>query len=357
MFEETDNNKRYVPLNVIGRITPARNAPIRRRNPHQPRVAIIIVNWNGKNDTIDCLKSLGKITYRNHDIVVVDNGSTDDSVKQLKKNHPEAAIIETGENLGLAEGNNVGMRYALKEWKPKYLLILNNDIVVKPDFVDAFVRAMESSPDVSVAAPKIYYYYGNRKTLWSVGIKITPKGFCSIGLDELDRGQYDRQAYVDALHCVMFFRSNAVKETKIIPRGKHWKPWAGQRILDQFFDGRMFIMIEEPEICLRTTLRKGYNCIYVPEAVIWHKVARSAHRDYARGTARAIYYDRRNWLVAVRDNYGIPAFIGATLVEIGLFAFYRGFKFILTKRPDLIRANFLGLLDGILYRMHKWRDS
>jgi hypothetical protein len=347
----------YVPLNVTGKITPARESPITRRNPLQPRVAMIIVNWNGKDDTIECLKSLRKITYRNHDIVVVDNGSTDDSVKQLKKNHPEATIIETGENLGLAEGNNVGMRYALKKWKPKYLMVLNNDIEVKPDFLDALVNAMEAHPEVAISAPKIYYYYGNRKTIWTVGIKLTWKGNKHIGLNEIDHGQYDKQMYVDILHCVMLMRSKALKETKLVPKGRHWKPWAGQRILDQYFDGRMFIMWEELELCLRAARRRGYKCLYVPDAMIWHKCSRSTHRDYVPGTVKCRYYDRRNWLVMIRDNFGIPAFLGAAIVHIGLFVFYGLANLLLTKRLDLVRPNFQGILDGILYRMRKWSDA
>ena len=347
--------KSYVPLNVTGRITPARKSPVRMRNPHQPRVAMIVVNWNGKDDTIECLKSLRKITYRNHDIVVVDNGSTDDSVKQLKKKHPEAAIIEAGENLGPAEGKTVGIRYAMKKWNPKYVITLNNDVEVKPDFVDVFVRTMESHPEVSVAAPKIYYYYGDRKRIWSVGIKLTPKGFQSIGLDEIDRGQYDKPVYVDALHCVMFMRSNVLKETKIMPRGRHWKPWAGQRVLDQYFDGRTFIMTEEPELCMRMTRKKDYKCLYVPDAVIWHKVSRTTGKSQFGGRPASLYYDRRNWLIAVRDNFGMLAFVGATVIETALFLFYRGIKFIVCRRLDLVRANALGIADGILYRMHKWQ--
>ena len=343
--------KSYVPLNVTGRITPARKSPASRRNPRQPRVAIIAVNWNGKDDTIDCLKSLRKITYRNHDIVVVDNGSTDDSVKQLKKKHPEAAIIEAGENLGLAEGNNIGIRYAFKRWNPKYVLILNNDVVVKPDILDVFVREMELHPEAAVAGPKIYYYYERRK-IWSAGIRITIKGFDSIGLNEIDRGQFDEQKHVDAVHCVMFLRSEAIRETKIVPTGSRGPPG---RVPDQFFDGRMFLMVEESEICTRMGVRKGYRCLYVPKAVVWHKVAKSVHSDYTGGTAMCLYYDRRNWLVAVRDNFGILALIGATAVELGIFLFYRWIKFLLRHRTDLIRANAIGIMDGVLVRMRRWK--
>ena len=88
-------------------------------NKH-PKVTIIILNWNGKEDTIECLESLKHITYPNYEILLVDNGSTDGSVECLRERYPGMEIIENGENLGFGEGNNVGADYILFESQRKY---------------------------------------------------------------------------------------------------------------------------------------------------------------------------------------------------------------------------------------------
>ncbi|MEJ2008456.1 MAG: glycosyltransferase family 2 protein, partial [Acidobacteriota bacterium] len=90
-----------------------------------PEVWIIILNWNGRDDTLECLESTRRIDYTCFNVVVVDNGSNDDSVSAIRKAFPEVEVLETGENLGFAGGNNVGMRYSLEKGA-EYVLLLNN---------------------------------------------------------------------------------------------------------------------------------------------------------------------------------------------------------------------------------------
>ena len=98
----------------------------------------IVLNWNGKNDTIQCLASLKALTTA-HSVLVVDNGSTDDSALEIARAFPDVEVIATGSNLGYAEGNNVGLRHALKN-SPDAILILNNDTVVEPNLLSAFLK-------------------------------------------------------------------------------------------------------------------------------------------------------------------------------------------------------------------------
>src|ERR1041385_7762298 len=117
-----------------------------------PSVAVILVNWNGKSDTLECLRSLEQDTYRLKRVIVVDNGSTDDSVEAIRRAHPLTNVIETGTNLGFTGGNNVGIRYALSSGSD-YVFLLNNDTTVAPDAVQALVDAAEAESSYHILSP------------------------------------------------------------------------------------------------------------------------------------------------------------------------------------------------------------
>ena len=129
-------------------------------NNKWPKVAIIILNWNGWKDTIECLESFQRITYPNYQIIIVDNGSTDDSVKRIREKFPRLTLIETGRNLGYAGGNNIGIKHALENGA-KYILIVNNDTkVVNPEFVNQMVGVMESDSTLGILGPKVLNFKG-----------------------------------------------------------------------------------------------------------------------------------------------------------------------------------------------------
>ena len=135
------------------------NFVINRENSAQkfPKVSIIVLNWNGRNDTLECLESVERIEYPNFDVVVVDNGSNDDSVAAIHAKFPEITLLETGKNLGYAGGNNVGIHHALQQ-NANYILLLNNDTVVDPALVQQFVEAGQLMPEGGAFGAKIYLY-------------------------------------------------------------------------------------------------------------------------------------------------------------------------------------------------------
>ena len=122
-----------------------------------PHVEIIVLNWNGKDDTVECLRSLDKIDYPNKQISVVDNASTDDSVELIKGEFPDVSIIENETNLMYAGGNNAGIRKALDK-NAEYILILNNDTAVQKDFLTYIMRTELSERGAGIVCPKICYY-------------------------------------------------------------------------------------------------------------------------------------------------------------------------------------------------------
>ena len=125
---------------------------------NQPKVSIIILNWNGLQDTIACLESLQKVTYPNCAITVVDNGSKGDDVQILRDRYGNHVhIVANDNNYGFSEGNNIGIRASLHQ-EADYLLLLNNDTVVAPNFLAELVQAAVDHNDTCIVHPKIYDY-------------------------------------------------------------------------------------------------------------------------------------------------------------------------------------------------------
>ena len=123
-----------------------------------PRVSIIVLNWNGLDDTIECLESLRKITYPNYEVIVVDNGSEGDDVRVLREKYRDyVQVVQNDRNLGFAGGSNVGIRHALGKGTD-YVLLLNNDTVVDPAFLDGLVSCCRTDQRIGAAGPKLYYY-------------------------------------------------------------------------------------------------------------------------------------------------------------------------------------------------------
>lgn len=218
-------------------------------------VSVILLNWNGKDDTLDCLKSLQDLSYPNYDIIVIDNGSTDDSVSAIKQGFPDIALIETGANLGFAEGNNVGIRHALKQ-NSDYILLLNNDTIVAPDILTAFIIAAEDNPNGGLFTAKMYYH-SKPDTLWYAGATWDPDNsvFIHKGKGEKDdSAKYDTLIETDyACGCAIFIR------TSILPK---------LGLMDKQF----FLTYEETDWSFRARAL-GYSVLYVPQAVLWHKVS------------------------------------------------------------------------------------
>src|SRR5699024_1368336 len=128
----------------------------------KPNVYIILVNWNGWKDTVECLRSLQKLDYPDYSVIVVDNGSSDQSVQQIRQRVTDIHLIENEENLGFAGGNNVGIRHAL-EREADYIWLLNNDTVVKADTLSHLVRRIERGTNIGICGSKLIYYHDRDK--------------------------------------------------------------------------------------------------------------------------------------------------------------------------------------------------
>jgi GT2 family glycosyltransferase len=218
-----------------------------------PRVAVILLNWNGYIDTIDCIESLKKVMYPNFEIIVVDNASSGDDVKILTGKYGDYIhVIANDRNWGFPEGCNIGMRCAVEKGAD-YIMLLNNDVVVDSRFMSTLVETAESDKSIGMVASKIYYYYfPNRiqyiggKINWLLGINGTYIN------DQEDHGQYEKpieQDYVPATSCIV-----------------------SREVIDKvgYLDPVYFFAIEEFDYCTRIK-RAGFRVILQPASKIWHK--------------------------------------------------------------------------------------
>lgn len=247
-------------------------------NKSLPRVVVIVLNWNGSADTLCCLESLEKVTYPGCEVLVVDNGSTDESVAILRRAFPHVNLIETGQNLGFVGGNNVGLEYA-RGSGAEYALLLNNDTEVAPDFLDHLVAAAESDGQVGITGPSIYYF-DEPDTFWSAGGSIDwKKGVTSmIGINQIEQGQYGTQPHlVDFVTgCALLIKMDVVNKVGML-------------------DPRFFLYYEETEWCVRVR-NAGYDILHVPASKIWHKISPVARE----ASPMVHYYMTRNRLLFLK---------------------------------------------------------
>jgi len=291
----------------------------------QPKVSIVFLTWNGKKYTFDLLNSLKKINYKNYNIIVVDNGSDDGTQEELKKKYGGIiTLIENKKNLGFAEGTNIGIREALKR-ESKYIITMNNDMIVEKNFLNFLVDVMEKHPEVAVSTPLIYYM-NPKNMIWCAGCKYTIKSFKPLKQGDTDIGQL-KEGYVDACDCVLMMRSNVLKEEGLL-------------------EGKFFLIHELTEWCLRVT-KKGYKCLFKPKSKVWHKVSVSMKQTRNEDEI-STYYNLRNWLLTIKKNKNFFYFILVLILEATILAILR---FALWRKFSLIKSYYIAIWHALINKV------
>ena len=284
---------------------------------YYPKVSIIILNWNGWKDTIECLESLYRITYPNYEVIVVDNGSKDDSVQKIKEyargkirvdskffkynssNKPikyieytkeelengkyskrkkeldvspsdkKLFILKNDKNYGFAEGNNIAIRQILKENKSDYVLLLNNDTVVDPIFLTELVKEAENNQKVGIVGSKILNYYNKNidfcggKINWWLGRPY-----------HIKKEYYGKTNFITG--CCMLIKKQLIQKGII-------------------FDKLYFLYFEDADLCERAK-KNNYLLKITNKAIIYHKISRSSIKKNKKSD-KYIYYFARNRLI------------------------------------------------------------
>lgn len=248
---------------------------------NSPRVVLLILTWNRRDDVLRCVSSLSRLAYPNYLPVVIDNASSDDTVAALRARHPQLTILQNAKNLGYAGGNNVGIRWALAHGAD-YVLIINNDTEVTPDMISELVRVAESDPTIGVVGCR-NVLMDDPQRLWGAYGELTYGPFVVRTAGE---GMPDGPSW------------HVVKDADwVIGNGYLWRRAALERV--GFLDEHFFAYHEDVDWCLRARAA-GFRVVYAGTAAIVHKGA--ANEAPGRGHQVLTWYvlGRNGLLIATR---------------------------------------------------------
>ena len=290
-----------------------------------PTVTIIILNWNGKFLTEECLRSVQAIRYDAMKIMMIDNASSDGSIEYLKTKFSGVEFVANDRNLGFAEGNNVGIRIALAR-EDDYVLLLNNDTIVDTELVQCLVDVAEKDKRIGFVGPKVYFYdYNGRKDIISFagGLIDFNKGkVVHVGEKEIDMGQQNLVKDYDYVEgSCLLVRVDTLKRIGLL-------------------DPAYFLYWEEIDLCVRG-MAAGYRSVYAPAGMIWHKIGASS-----KGYGNTYYMTRnRFWFMqtyASKEKYCsfLLYFFGYDLWVLVRF-------FLLRQHFLRVRDIFRGIIDGL----------
>ena len=257
------------------------------QNLSKPLVSVISINYNGLQETLEMIASLKEATYPNVEIIIVDNASKEDPLS-IKTTFPDVVLFENPINEGFAGGNNRGMEIA----KGEYFLLLNNDTLVDPGFLEPLVARAQSDQNIGIVCPKLVYYEDPTIIQYAGYTPINPitgRGH-GIGFNEKDQGQYDTPTQTNRAHgAAMFMPRKAVEKVGLMAE-------------------LYFLYYEEMDYCERFK-RQGFTIWYEPASKIIHKESMSVGKNSLMKT----YYMSRNRLIYLRRNVTYPAFIATLL--------------------------------------------
>lgn len=250
------------------------------------KIAIVVLNFNGLEDTLECLESLRRLEVAKNtlEIIVVDNASQDGSAEALSKLR-DINLLTTSNNLGFCGGNNLGIKRALARGAD-WILILNNDTITDPHLIEVFLK---DAKDAGIITPKIYFspgfeFHKSRykkselgKVIWYAGANIDWQNIIGThnGVDEVDRGQFSKKREIDLATGACMFVS--------------------RKVFDNIgtFDEKYFLYLEDMDFCVRAK-KAGFKILFEPKAILWHKNAASTGGS---GSDLQDYYITRNRLL------------------------------------------------------------
>lgn len=355
-----------------------------RPEDRRPKVAVIVLNWNGWPDTLECLESLQHLAYPNFQVIVVDNGSIDDSVEKImnwcqgkipvhthfvefeprlkpvarlvysrreaesggdvrRETEVEASpsqrrliFIQTGENLGFVGGNNVALRYCLKR-DYSYLWLLNNDAVVDSASLAEMIKIAEFDRTIGVAGPMVLFYsrpqyiYSAGLSLSKIGRRVRRTGI----MKHLDAPLFNTRKDVEGIAgCALLIRQDTVRTIGLL-------------------DERYFLYMEEVDWCTRA-IQKHFRCVYVPQAKIWHKGWASVQSD----PGLMDYYLARSQVFYLKKFSSGACFV-LDVLAYGARSFLKVVqKSLRTGDFSGWRAYILGLVHGFSGNYaYRWRET
>lgn len=231
-------------------------------------ICIVIVNYNGEKFQNDCLKTIFDSPFSDFEVVIIDSGSTDNSIEMVRNSFPQVHIIECGENVGVAVGNNIGINFSIENGA-MYTLLLNNDTELSPDLLECLLKEANNN----VVVPKIYFY-DQPNRIWFGGGKLNWEKAIGEHIYYQNENDYDKSKFINyAPTCCMLIPNNYFKNV-----GK--------------MDESLFMYYDDTDFCARL-FENNISIKYIAESSLWHKVSSSSGGSMSKVS---VYYNARNQL-------------------------------------------------------------
>lgn len=289
-----------------------------------PKVLVLILTYNQKEQTLECLACLKASSYSNYKIVVVDNGSCDNSSEEIKRLHPEVRLILLEDNTGCSGGRATGGEYFLNNSDAEFLFLLDNDAIVNHDTLEELIKVISQDRSLAAVGAHVYYYKQPQRFWYAGGSKINwIKGiFYDSGQKEIDHGQYNKIRDVDTIiGCASLFRKDAMKKV-------------GN------FDKHYFYGNEESDLSIRMK-KAGFRIVTAPKAKIFHNPSSCLGLE----SANYYYYRTRSRLRFMWENaprFSLPIFF---LYFIYDFTYNVLLTLYLSGKYKQMQAALLGVFD------------
>ncbi len=280
-----------------------------------PSADVIVINWNGKSFLQDCLQSISDQSESRVNITVVDNGSHDGSVDLIRDRYPDIRLFPLADNTGFSRAANI----AIQNGDVRYVALVNNDAVVDPFWLRRLIGALKRHPDASFAASKMIFA-DDPETIDRAGDAYTVAGTAMLrGRGQPAEAFPSPEWIFGACAGAAIYRTDMLKDIGL-------------------FDEDFFLLYEDVDLSFRAQLM-GYKCLYVPDALVYHKGSASIGHD----SPTSVYYSHRNleWVYIKNMPASlIPLTIVPHLIYVfASFLFFvsrgRGKEFIRAKRDAL----------------------
>ncbi len=284
----------------------------------QPKVAAVILNWNGFDNTVECVQSLQNSGYSNLHIVVADNGSKNNEAQRLQQTLPDVTVLANEKNLGVAGGNNTGLRFVLNDPSFEYVIMMNNDLMVAPGAIHALVRPAQTNTHVGMVASRMMNYF-RRDEIDNAGIFLLTSGL-----------GYNRKSEAMPLFCPCsgfgLYRTQALQDIRM-PNDEVW-------------DDDYFAYVDELDVGFRVRMT-GYTAAYADDAVAYHKDGASSGGP---ASDFSIYHGHRNNVWFILKDFPLPMLLrhlpSILATQLGTFVLYarRGrLRLVLKAKWDAVR--------------------
>jgi len=292
-----------------------------------PKVSIIILNWNGLKDTIECLESLKKITYPNYKVIVVDNDSEGNDADILEERYKDYInVIRNKENLGFTGGNNIGIRQAIED-QSEYALLLNNDTIVEPNFLDELVKTALQDEKIAIIGSVIANYYTKKVVFTNAKVDKKLKMESRIDYLNLNKDYWETDGVNGA---AMMFRLKPLIKCSL------------------FLDENLFLYCDELDVCYRAK-KQGFKIAVARRSRVYHKEGQSTGGAISPTT---VYYVLRNRILLSKKllSFREQVVFWLSFLPARLF---RALEWFLIGKWKLIRISYFAFVDGIMNRIGK----